>query len=710
MNPLQTVRSWFSPKPSADQLAMLRAAPIDFSPGTLGNFFGSGIASNQAPHDTLLAENLGVADMATRAIANRVATLNPQVKVSRQTSKGTLEDEVLDDHVLKVLLDFPHKNFTRRMLYRLTAQYIVTVGEAYWLKIGNAAGKPAALQPMPPQRVEPIIDGGIITGYRVLDGSGRDHSLPANEVIRFWFPDPETLYTSEGYLSPNSVNTDAHRFAGEHLRSRYQTDAIPPILLKGDKDATPPSDPQWKRWQDDFQKRHHRRLGTNQGVPGALPTGWDAIVIAMSSGADITPLLDYWQSNQLMNFGVPASVLGRVVSGDRSSAEVNQFVFDLHTILPIAEMMADAITLQLAVDFDPALKVEFEQFVSADKAFDLSKEAQDLKLKVRSPKQILRDRNLDQEDAPWGEFPVGTLAEEPYTGEAIELDLPEDDAGALFEPEEDAEEEAPRVLPPSRWKRQRAHFSPEAEWQRVLARERKFRPRFERAMRSIFESQRKETIKRLRASLPDEDRMRSPVDLDSIFSSEDWIEEFRVKTSPIRQAAYLESGAEALSGIGLGQSFEFTPTVNQILRGQDLSLIVDTGATTQNKLRKEIIKSSNAGEGVDQLTARFNKVFGVRRRNARTIARTELGKATQNAQIEGFRQSGVVEKKRWNDSGDTEVRDTHFGSVIDVVLLGEVFTLADGVTTAMHPLDPTLPVGEVANCRCFVTPEFEEVA
>ena len=86
------------------------------------------------------------------------------------------------------------------------------------------------------------------------------------------------------------------------------------------------------------------------------------------------------------------TVLGRVISGDRSAAETNQFVMDLHTVLPITMMMSGAITDQLAADFDPNIWVEFEEFVSADTVHVLAKEDQDVKNKIKSPQDCIREQ------------------------------------------------------------------------------------------------------------------------------------------------------------------------------------------------------------------------------------------------------------------------------------------------------------------------------
>lgn len=706
----ERVGSWIAGK---------RAAPISLTPENYGNYFGAGIGSPQPRTEDLLRENKGVADIATRAIANRVASLNPQVKVSVTDSTGTLSDEVLDDHILKMLLDRPHPDFSKQQLFRLTTQWIVSAGDAYWLKVSNGFGVPIMLQPIPPNRVEPVLRGALVTHYAVTDGYGTTHQFGAREMVRFWFPDPETVYTGEGYLGPNATIHDAQTFANEHLRSRYQNDATPQSILKSTPDTPHLDDTQWTRLQREWRRKYNSRDGAYRGLPAMLPPGWDVVLPEMHSGADITPLLEFWQSNQLMNFGVPASVLGRVISGDRSSAETNQFVFDKHTILPIATMIQEAITLQLAPDFDSSIWVEFEDFVSDDKDYELKRERQDLEMKVVSIQQVREARGDDPEDAPWGELPVGTFSDQPYTGEEPDTSFGPDDPSAFGDPASDGEEPSPADSPNTQKALRQvgkvgkaglarsAHFMPENEWRRVLARERKWRPRMLRAMRSILEAQRRETVKRTRKLFPEERAMPVAVTLEQLFDEDAWDRIFALRLDTVRKAAYLDSALEALSGIGVGQTFEFTPIVIETLREMGAQLVTNANATTKSRLAKALAEGVEEGEGVSQFVKRINEVFGVRRKNAETIARTELLKASQHAQIESFKQSGVVEWKQWNDNRDNDVRDSHVGSQIPVVAVDQPFILGSGLP-ARHPGDPSLPVGEIANCRCFVTPVFDD--
>ena len=653
--------------------------------------FGGGMGT-QPDTSLLLRESMGVADTATRAIANRVSSLEPQVKTKRRVRDGTEIEEVLDDHPLKDLLDRPHPNFTRSQLMRLTTQWIVTVGEGYWLKVGNRLGVPMQLHPIPPAKVKPIVSGGVVQAYGVQNGQGQTVELAADSIIRFFFPDPESPWQSEGYLGPSGLTADSLKFSGQHLKSHYQHDATPKTWLEAGEQAVPFQPEEAERFWQFWGKHYHNRAGDQAGKPAILPTGYKLILAALQSGADITPLLDHWRDDMLMGFGTPRSILGQVVSGDRSSAETNQFVFDLHTVLPIASMIADTITLQLARDFDPSIFMDWEPFVSADKEHDLKNDAQDLTLKVRSVNQVREDRGLDPVD--WGEEPIGTFADQVFDPENFGSDMPPDDPDAIDDPEDDDDDD-----------RSRTRSLQQSEWQRQVHRERKFVPAFLRAMRRLFAEQRDSVLTRLVLVTP-----RARVSVGEVFDPAEWVQRFATVVEPVRVTAYADILAESLESLGISSDFIFTEQMRDMLRKQGASLVTHANRTTKNRLRDELEVATAQGESVDQIARRVRSVFKGRRDNARTIARTEVLKASQSAQLESFSQAGV-ERRQWNTSRDANVRDQHVMAEGQVVAKGESFVLGDlerADAPGIGAGGSTLSAGNSINCRCFVTPVFLE--
>jgi len=708
--------------------------PISFAPSQIPSVKGIG---SQPPDERLLQEVRGWQAIATRAIADRVAGLELQVgHMVQEGSRSTFDPQ--PKHPLQTLLDRPSPLHSRRNTLHLIANYVVTLGEAYLLKVGSDAGLTVELYVMLGGSVSPVLSAGVVSGYLVRDGSGTETPIAAEDVVRVWRPDPESLYTSVGFLGPQAIAADSSKFLSEHLRRHFERDATPRIILEPAKDAVAPGPKEERRFNLRWLARYNRRKGTLVGVPTRLPVGYTAKEFAAHGGtSELVPLLAHWRDQTLMAYGVPRSIVGDVVDANRAAAETNQLVFDRHTITPITDLIADALTHQLAQPEHGDAVVRFAEFVSEDSEHRLAEEQQDLSLKVRSIDQVREDRGL--EPVTWGELPVGSPIDTPYTGEEPEpLELEPLEPNEPDEPPEDDDEDPEgdrsRAQTLAGWDG-RARM----EWQRTLDRERLFVPRFRAEMRRLFEQQARLTLNALRPSLEltrsrvhlsQQDFARASIQdmlaaLRALFKSERFVELFRIRVEPIRREAMLRTGSDALDSAAAltGASlpgFQFTPQVQAELLRQASTFAEVVNATTFKELNlnlhRALADGAALGEPVDVLAKRIEGqirgTYASRKRRAKVIARTELLQATQSAQVEGFRQSGVVERKRWNTSLDESVRDSHRinGQTRD---LDEPFLLpADADGPAELAEAPGRGVGgerlsahNTIGCRCFVTPE-----
>ena len=547
-------------------------------------------------------------------------------------------------------------------------------------------------------------------------------------MVRFYFPDPEAPWSSEGYLGPNGVETDSMKFAGQSLRSHYQNDATPKTVLEPTQIDSPKFDDiDMSRLASLWQQKYHNRLGTETGTPGVVLLGYKLVQMLLQSGADIRPLLEFWSDEQLMNFGVPKSVLGKVVSGDRSSAETNQYVFDRYTVLPIATLISQGITYQLAPDFDSSIFCEFEPFVSDDKKFQLEQETADLNGKVRSINMIHQDRGTDPVE--WGDDPVGKLGEVPYDpGGGFDLEPDEPDAlGDLELTDDDSggEEEARARRAGSAlrshsvpvgskgrgsFRARASFFSPKAEWLRQVHTELRFTPSFQRALAIIFRQQKKDVLAKFKAQMP-----RARITVDQLFTPAEWREKFEMNVEPVRVAAFESVMKSTLEGFGIDE-FIFNDAVKAQIERQGGAMITHVNRTTKRRLdaaikriQAELIEGADTGQGIESIARSIRKVFNVRQHEARTIARTEIGRASTVAQLESFAIAGV-ESQTWHTSMDDAVRDAHIPMENVTALKGEPF-LVDGEQLA-GPREgfggAQASAGNVINCRCFLTPDILE--
>ena len=98
---------------------------------------------------------------------------------------------------------------------------------------------------------------------------------------------------------------------------------------------------------------------------------------------------------------------------------------------------------------------------------------------------------------------------------------------------------------------------------------------------------------------------------------------------------------------------------------------------------------------------------------ARTVSVTEVLRAHSAAQQEAFMQSPAVTRKKWRHTGsrNNNARRNHVAMDGKVVDKEKPFVLkgADGSTYyPMFPRDPSLPVGETANCHCLDEPIVDD--
>lgn len=650
--------------------------------------FGPGMGY-QPSHELLYRYNLGTTQTGTRAIRNRIASIEPLVRVRRRVADGTYEWETLDDHPLKALLDKPHPDFSRAQILGGMAEDLVTCGESYLLKVGNGLSKPAMLLPLQASRMRPLVSLAMIEGYAFTDGNGVEVELPREVVVRAWIPDPANPFGARGWIGPNGIAVDAARFAGEHTRRFYERNGTPTAVIEHDEGTNPPTEEEERRFLEKWNAWYNRRAGRHSGAPLQLPPGRHWMAQPDQTGEQIVPLHEYFDKQELRNLGVPQSVVGVVQSGDRSSAEVNEWVFDRHTILPLTKTIEQALTDHLAADFAPDIIVEFEDFVSEDKDYELKREAHDLTHKLRTINEVRQDRE-GFEPVAWGELPVGTLGEEPYTGEQRDsMAFQATDPDANDEEPEDVEEPDDPNEVRIRYADQTAFF------------ERLYGGQFALRMRRIFAHQRAEVIRRFRRQ---RGYQRAPGD--ELFDPQDWMLEFARELMPIYQKIAEDTGNGVLRSI-LGTvdvSFIFTDEVRTAIRAEGAALVTRTGATTKKRITQALEEGIAAGESEKKLERRLDQVFARRSRDTRTIARTEVGKAVSVATMEGARQSGVVTHKRWLHSGRMgDPRDAHVGLNGKTIPLGEAFEWRgeDGnLYRAQMPRGPGLPANEVINCQC----------
>jgi uncharacterized protein with gpF-like domain len=111
------------------------------------------------------------------------------------------------------------------------------------------------------------------------------------------------------------------------------------------------------------------------------------------------------------------------------------------------------------------------------------------------------------------------------------------------------------------------------------------------------------------------------------------------------------------------------------------------------------------GAGVPEVKKAITDMFEETYKNrARTIARTEMGRAQESASQATYVNNGV-EQKRWIAFLDDVTREDHVDAHNQIRDINEPYDV--GGESLMHPLDSGASPEQVINCRCVSIPEIQ---
>ena len=126
-------------------------------------------------------------------------------------------------------------------------------------------------------------------------------------------------------------------------------------------------------------------------------------------------------------------------------------------------------------------------------------------------------------------------------------------------------------------------------------------------------------------------------------------------------------------------------------------------STTQQKIRAAVLDGINDGQSMTKIADTIDNIFidwaapsdpAITTYRAMLIARTEVHSAASYGSHEAARQSGVAQEKKWLDSGDERVRDSHISNAS----AGWIPFDQSYPSGQMHPGEGS--AAEVIMCRC----------
>ncbi|MFA5091698.1 MAG: phage portal protein [Candidatus Paceibacterota bacterium] len=605
----------------------------------------------------------------------------------RLTNRRT--DAEIYEHPILNLLDSPNQMQSKTEFFQLFQTFKDLAGSAYILKIyaGEDRTVPKELHLLRPDWVTTVVDKGtgLISGYKYrVEGSGQDHFFTVEEVIASHYPSPLSFFGGHSPLKSASLAVDTERQLSEYhykiLKNGGRVEGI--ISFK----AEYLTEQQIKQIQADYEKRYAE--AKNSGRPLIMYGGSEY------KNLGLTPTeLSYLESKRLtrddllMVFSTPKVIVAQTDDVNYSNAKEGLRVFLSQTIKPLLEGLVNKLDTTLVP----------EDFVLG--FVDPTPDDIDLKLRqiesgsthnymtVNEKRELAGLDPLPDGDvilAPLSLVPLSDITTPQEPEPADDDDTDEEDV-----PDGEVTSKASSRPHPLLNKTVRARYA------RERARKLKMREAEGlRGVRSFFRGQFKRLLDQLEAGIPE---AKSKSLLDETFNMQSEVDLATTALFPLLEKWLKASGQDAKLFSGDKQPFLLTQKLRATIKKRADLLAKTMNETTYRRLQKAFADAIDAGEGRKGIIKNVKKLSkDMTTRRANVIARTEVGVASQEGSMEGYRQAGV-QTKVWVAVQDEATRDSH--SEMDGEERPIDMPFSNGL---MHPLDPDGPPEEVIGCRCSI--------
>ena len=564
------------------------------------------------------------------------AISEPQIRVYRVKAGERVE---LDDTPLGALLARPNPHMTLSTLLAYLSNCLHIDGNAYWRKLraGNPeTGNVVELWPISPSRIEPKTVRGstdFISYYRYYLRPGVYEDIAPEQIVHFRLG----LDDKDHRLGCAPLKRLAREVSSDEQATRYADRllanfAAPGLSVVFDKDTAPID----KAAADEIKAKVRAAYsGDEIGAVSVMSPGAKLESHGFSpEQMDMKTLHRVPEERIAAVLGVPAIVAGLGAGLDRSTysnfAEARE-AFTEMKLVPFWRAIGETITHALAADFtsDRFTIVDFD--ISDVRALSDDQNALATRLQVYVSAGILdvNEARAEIGRAPKQEPPPAPAPAQRSARTVYLLRKSLDDLPGAFE---------------------RLRDDQQPDWEADLTR--------------FLEQQVRRATARLRQGADTADGL--------IVEGEATL--LGDVLTP-RQLSLLDDVYQLVLG-ELGISFDLDDAATRAYLGVAGSNIAGITDTTRLAVQAALMAGQQAGGGIEQLAARLQGLPTFSARRARTVARTELGHASNTAALTSYRASSVVVGVRVFD-GDYDAECA--------AINGRVYTLSQPPATLQHP-------------------------
>lgn len=603
--------------------------------------------------------------------------------------------------------DLKAQSFSQADLFEATGIYQVLLGDTFWyMALGKTTGKPREIIILRADKVGTDIDKktGDINGYFIRQAAGDPIPLETEEVLRFPAFNPENPYKGKSVVEAGADYIETDEGTAEYTKNFFKNGAGLSGVLNVKGEVTKGAFRKFVRaWREKYE-------GTGNAGKVAVLRDSDASFTKIGLGLDeldMGGLRKMSLEDVFMTFKVPPALLGRITEGNgfgRANIEVLEYIFAKWNIEK--KMQRFDSVLQFALEryygADPRqIRVSHENIIPKDKEYELNVRNQ-LVDRVYTRDEIRAKDGLDP--IPGGDQLFVSIQQIPIGESSLN-----NSASGKSQSNSDI------VVKIKRAKKQKSDPSRERteRFRLTLMRNQgQYEKQFKKKLKPVLADQRAEALKNLEAHSSSLTKAAQQ----KLFDDGEYDQLMTSKLKPVLTDLAKIQGGLALTFAGDDQNeFHLTSNVIAYIERSTLRMATNFNDETLERLNKTLAEGIQAGEGIGELKQRVGDVYdNVEGYRLERIARTETLKASNDATVEAYKQTGYVTGKQWVVNPDAceecQVFDgTTMGLDESFLPQGSSYDVGSGedartVTNDYEDIDqpPLHP-----NCRCTIVPITE---
>ena len=609
---------------------------------------------------------------------------------------------------------------------RYEGEFFLVV-DPLWLLVGanrRASALPRFLIPNP-QRMQIVVAGNELIGWRYVDAGGQQHSFVPQQVIHRKSWNPHDDWRGVGGLQAARVAAEGAFLTGTYMRDLAKNNGDQGMVVVAKSGVV--TDPQREQVISDLRAK---RAALLRGTVKDLFLSGDITIDRpkeQAASAELMTSKAMTHEEIYVAFEVPPS-LAAVKQSYSIGKESDKYQLITETCMPVGNRIASAFAELASIQMGRKVTAELD-WDDHPVMVEVRNSRIDSAFKLWGVGMPIKDANdyLGLGMKPFAGWEVGYL---PFSVAPVDsgADMSRDPAAdpQLAEPSinEDpaitnlrllvlARSRKPACAPTAKSADPFAAFACSchgdagvsmkarsereiAQWRTLMAKRRDTVQSFRGAFGRVLMAARRETLAKLEGT--GTKAITKAAVADFIFDLAKFTEGFLGAMRNQHRSALETAGKQLFAEVGKDDPFLYpAQEVLNFLTGRENKLR-DVPGKIHEEIKAELEAGIVAGDTTAQLATRVRTAFnGVSSERALRIAMTETAAAYGAGRDEAMVQAGI-QWKRWLTSGNSNVRAAHAGANGQTVRIDEAFEV--GGEYLMFPGDDAGSAANVINCHC----------